>query len=183
MIKFDVNKLSVDIVNLKSCTTALQGSIRIVDDKKTTIDGREVLKKIKVPFAVVRAFQTTHKVSNYLKPVITAVISYDGTPIALERHPLGTVGALQAGKFMSQNGAFRSIEVSAISLNKIHDREKIEPAERTCLAFVSSTGQYALTPPIWKQLDDVGGTVLNRSDAEKIFIICRNTSGIIRGSP
>ena len=107
------------------------------------------------------------EINEFIKPLCEGSDNWFFDGCFMYHFPDSVENCVQAGKFMSQNGAFRSIEVSAISLNKIHDREKIEPAERTCLAFVSSTGQYALTPPIWKQLDDVGGTVLNRSDADE----------------
>ena len=52
MIKFDVNKLSVDIVQLKSCTTALQGSVRMVDEEIETTHVVPVLlgpRRVDVP--------------------------------------------------------------------------------------------------------------------------------------
>jgi hypothetical protein len=217
MIKFEVDKLTVDIVSLKSCTTALNGSIRVIDEEMTKINGKEIYKKINVPMAIIRAFQVRHKTSNYLKPVITAVVSYNGHPVALERHPLGTLGTqfyegldgerewtpdslnnimrfieplcmnsddwyfdgkyiyhyphkiedcVKGGEYLTKNGMFRAVEVSAIQLSNLDDRTKLEPAERTCLAFVSSTGQFAITPPIWKNLSGVGSSALGRSEAE-----------------
>jgi hypothetical protein len=217
MIKFEVDKLTVDIVSLKSCTTALNGSIRVIDEEMTKINGKEIYKKIDVPMAIIRAFQVRHKTSNYLKPVVTAVVSYNGHPVALERHPLGTLGTqfseglvgerewtpdclnnimrfieplcmnsddwyfdgkyiyhyphaiedcIKGGEYLTKNGMFRAVEVSAIQLSNLDDRTKLEPMERTCLAFVSSTGQFAVTPPIWKNLSGVGSSALGRSEAE-----------------
>jgi len=217
MIKFEVDKLDVEIVHLKSCTTALGGSVRVIDDEQTKILGKEVYMKIKVPMAIIRAFQVRHKTSNYLKPVVTAIVYYDGYPVALERHPLGTLGektfeglvgerewtpdslnnivrfieplcmnnddwyfdgkyiyhfahpveqSIQSGEFLTKNGMFRAVEVSAIQLSNLDDRTKLEPSERTCLAFVSSTGQHAITPPIWKSLSGVGTSALGRTDAD-----------------
>jgi len=217
MIKFDVNKLTVDVVKLKSCTTALQGSIRVLDEENSS--GKETYKKINVPMAIVRTFQARHKTSNYMKPVVTAVVKYDGHPVALERHPLGTLGerveeglfddnrewisdsqhnintlikplckdetiewffdgkfmysfanaiekSIRSGEYLTQSGNFRAVEVSAIQLSHLNDRTKLEPAERTCLAYVTADGQHSITPPIWKKLADVGTSALNRSDAE-----------------
>lgn len=217
MIKFEVDKLTVEIVSLKSCTTALNGSIRIIDEEATKVDGKEIYKKINVPMAIIRAFQIRHKTSNYLKPVVTAIVLYNGHPVALERHPLGTIGArfseglmgerewtpdclnniirfieplcmnsdewyfdgkyiyhyphsiddcVKGGEYLTKNGMFRAVEVSTIQLSNLDDRTKLEPVERTCLAFVSSTGQYAITPPIWKNLSGVGSSALGRTDAE-----------------
>ena len=113
MIKFDVDKLTVDIVYLKSCTTALGGSVRVVDEEVTKATGKEVYEKIDVPMAVVRAFQVRHKMSNYLKPVVTAIVKYDGYPVALERHPLGTLGE------RISEGLLGDVEWTPDSLNNI----------------------------------------------------------------
>jgi len=87
MIRFDSKKLYVEHVFLKSVTTALGGSIHVVDDEAST-DEKEVYKKIKAPMAVVRKFvEDNKKVSRYLKPVLTAVTYYGNHVVALERHP------------------------------------------------------------------------------------------------
>lgn len=217
MIKFDIDKLAVEVVMLKSCTTALGGSVRIVDEELTT--DKEVYKKVNVPMAIVRTFQARHKTSNYMKPVVTALVTYDGHPVALERHPLGTLGtrtseglfeddrvwvsdseyninqyikplfknserdwwfdgkfmysfdndldvAVQRGTFLTQRGNFRAVEVTSIQLSNVHNRERLEPAERTCLAYVAGNGEYSLTPPIWKRLADVGTSALSRSNSD-----------------
>jgi len=218
MIKFDVEKLTVDVVLLKSCTTALGGSVRIVDEENS--DDKEVYKKINVPMAIVRTFSARWKTSNYMKPVVTAIVKYDGHPVALERHPLGTLGArreeglfeddrewlsesihnikhyikplckdgstewyfdgkfmysftgtiksnVDRGVFLSKAGNFRAIEVTAIQLSHIHDSEKLDPSDRTCLAYVAGNGEYSITPPIWKRLADVGTKALSQSDSDE----------------
>ncbi len=91
MIPFEIEKMRVEHVWLKSCTTALGGSISVVDDTRTT-KTKEVYKKIEVPLAVVRAFAKQHEISRDLKPVLTAVTFYDDHAVALERHPLGNMG-------------------------------------------------------------------------------------------
>ena len=91
MIKFDANKLRIETHELKQCTTALGGSIRVVDEERSTEDN-EVYKRIPVPLAVVRQFKNEHKRSKYLKPVVTAVTFYEDRVISLERHPNGCNG-------------------------------------------------------------------------------------------
>lgn len=215
MIKFDSSKLRTEHVHLKACTTALGGSVRVVDDHLTATTGKEVYKKVKVPMAVVRAFQETHKMSQYFKPVVTALVYYEDQVVAMERHPLGTLGqdvaenflgemrtwvsdcernierfikprttendwyvdgkyiyhfandidsSVREGDFMTKDGKFRAVEVITIQLSHLDDRTKIQPATRTCLAFVASNGQHALTPPIWKNLSNVGTTNLKDGD-------------------
>lgn len=91
MIPFDIEKMYVEHVRLKNVTTALGGSISILDAERST-DKKEVFKRIPVPFAVARSFIKEHEVSKYFKPVLTAVTFYDGRIVALERHPLGGLG-------------------------------------------------------------------------------------------
>lgn len=210
MIKFNVEKIHARIVHLKSCTTALGGSVRIVDEKETAIAGKEVYEKVDVPMSVVRQFQVRHKVSKYLKPVVTALVYYGDRVIAMERHPLGTLGEkvseglfgqtewtpdcmhnlnnfihplVQEGEwyfdgkfiytfdgsieqnvvnaeFMTKDGRFRSVDVTSIQLSFLDDREKLQPAGRTCLAYVAGSGQFAITPPIWKNISGLGNSSL-----------------------
>ena len=90
MIPFNPTELYVEHVYLKSVTTALGGSISVIDDERST-EEQEVFKKIKAPMAVVRAFvEENKKVSRYLKPVLTAVTYYGDHVVALERHPYRT---------------------------------------------------------------------------------------------
>lgn len=97
MIRFDIKKLHVRYVMLKSCTTALGGSARIVDDLATAADpnGKEIYRKMDVPMALIRSFVQEHKTSQYLKPVPVAVTTYDDHVVALERHPLGSAGVIE----------------------------------------------------------------------------------------
>lgn len=91
MIPFDISQVHVEHVHLKSVTTALGGSISVVNPKRSTPD-REFYTKIRIPMAVARAFIKLHEVRNYLKPVLTAVTFYGNHAVALERHPLGSAG-------------------------------------------------------------------------------------------
>lgn len=91
MIVFDIAKLTVQQVWLKSGTTALGGSISVLDEDKSTKKS-EVFKRIPVPMAIVRKFNAIHKTSKYLHPVLSAVTFYEGQAVALERHPAGMYG-------------------------------------------------------------------------------------------
>lgn len=218
MIKFEVDKLSVEVVHLKSCTTALGGSIRVVDEERTEQTGKEVYTKINAPIAVVRAFQQKHNTSNYFKPVATAVVYYGDHIVAIERHPLGSLGSatfegldgnevewtpesqknieqfieplcmhnedwyidgkylyrfsddleqsVHDGELLSSDGNFRAVEVSAIKLSSLDDRTGLDPTARTCLAFVSKSGKFAVTPPIWKTLSNMSSSALSKSGSD-----------------
>lgn len=216
MIKFDANKLSVEIVQLKMVTTALGGSISIVDEDKST-DKQEVLKRVSVPLAVTRHFiEQTKKVTRYLKPVYTAVVRYGNHVVALERHPLAGLGELETeglygkrrwmpecetnletlikpmiassghkwyfdgryvysfsgssveravgeGEHLTRDGQFRKVAAVAIDLQHLSDKNAIAPTSRTCMAFVSSTGELAVSPPIWKNISDIGSSKMKKA--------------------
>lgn len=216
MIKFDANKLSVEIVRLKMVTTALGGSITIVDEDKST-DTLEVLKRISVPLAVTRHFiEQTKKVTRYLKPVYTAVVRYGNHVVAMERHPLAGLGELETeglhgkrrwmpdceanletlikptiassghkwyfdgryvytfsgssveravgeGEHLTRDGQFRKVAVVAIDLQSLSDKNNIAPTPRTCMAFVSTTGELAVSPPIWKNISDIGSSKMKKN--------------------
>lgn len=218
MISFDFSLLSVEIVELKAITTSLGGSISVIDDKRST-STKEVCKRLQVPMATARAFlMRTKKVTKYLKPVLTALVRYNGHVIAMERHPLGGFGklkedglfgsktwvpssknnidnilkpaltstsrewyfdgryiyaftcndidaAVRGGEFLTSNGQFRKIAAMSIDTQEMADAAKLEPVERSCMAFVTSRGEVAVSPPIWKNLSDVGATQLSKAGA------------------
>jgi hypothetical protein len=218
VIEFDTNQLRVELVELKSVSTALGGSISVVDSDRST-KAREVYRRIAVPQAVARAFRERHKNSKYINPVWTAVIYYNNLVVALERHPLGAAGsitevdengkthmwqpecmknidriiaplidpkpndwffdgryvytftsgsadaAVRGGEFLSSDKKFRAVEVEAIALHQLHNADKLVVEPRTCVAYVANNGEYALTPPIWKDVRTVG-TKKTREDNE-----------------
>jgi hypothetical protein len=220
MIEFDINKLRVETYKVKALTTALGGSITILDEEAST-DEKEVFHRVKVPMAVVRAFQVRHKTMKYIRPCLVAVAFYEDRAIALERHPAGCMGerfareldkeglakvdyvmkqwvptiefninntlrplmesareakqkwffdgryiftfdgmnidqAITKGTHLSKDGRFRCVDVDAIGLHKLEDKSKLDPVDRTCLAYVAKNGQYAISPPIWKNARQVG---------------------------
>lgn len=212
MIEFDPTQISIEVVLLKSITLALGGAIQTIDEEKT-VGRKEFYKRVKVPLSVARAFVKKHqKISKYLKPVYTAVIRYENRVIALERHPLGTMGELMSegldgtlrtwipssqsnldqlvfpllhnsfrqwyfdGRFvfsfvnqdvdamvldgvkMTADGHFRKVVSMTIDLQELSNADKLQPQERSCLAFISETGDYAISPPIWKDVSAIGGS-------------------------
>lgn len=207
MIKFDLNHLSVEIVRLKSITTALGGSISVIDEVKTT-PAKEVYRRIPVPLATARAFiVATKKITKYLKPVYVALAWYDKMVISMERHPLAGLGTLmmdtingpapwvpnlqvhiqdiikpiQKSKqwyfdgrymysfendcldtmirnatFLSSNGAFRKVVAQTIDLQCLHTKADLVIEDRGCISFVTAHGDSSISPPIWKNLEQIG---------------------------
>lgn len=71
--------------------------------------------------------------------------------------------AIDNGVPLTTDGCFRKVEVTAIDLQDMHLAEKLNPAERTCLAYQASNGMFAVSPPVWKDLSDVGSTQLKKA--------------------
>jgi hypothetical protein len=218
MLKFDPEQLTFEIVQLKAVTTAVGGSISVLDTALST-SKKEVFKRIVVPMSVARAFWiSTKKISRYLKPCYTCVVRYNDHVVALERHPLGSMGALTdtfngitrtwtpkvqrnyksmvlpmitrsskqwffdgryvfsfdgfgatqleiatRGQPLTKDHKFRKVIAQAVDLQMLQIEDKLVPSERSCLAFISSRGAAAISPPIWKNLSEVGVTQLKRA--------------------
>ena len=218
MISYDPAKISVEIVYLKSITTALGGSISVLDLEQSS-EKKEVMHRMDCPLSVARAFIQKHKkVTKYLIPVLTAIVKYEDRIICLERHPLGTFAELETEGFdgtmqrwtpdcelnidryinplifkqnrewffdgryiysfnsldmqqvidtaaaISDDGKFKKLICVSLDTQELANADKIEPTERTCLAFVANTGEYSVSPPIWKDLTSVGNTKIDNED-------------------
>jgi hypothetical protein len=90
--------------------------------------------------------------------------------------PKDVVDCVCDAEYLSKDGKFRAIDVDVIKLADLDDRTKISPDKRTCLAFVSSTGEFAITPPIWKNVSNVGASATKKLadgggdiDGKKVF--------------
>lgn len=86
MIEFDPSKLTVNHLKVKSVTTALGGSVRILDEGLFERTGEEKFTKLEVPFAVARRFIKQYNCSKFLQPIETAIVQYDGVVVNLELH-------------------------------------------------------------------------------------------------
>lgn len=218
MISFDPSKVSFSIVRLKSVTTALGGSMTILNEALSTPD-KEVMSRVVLPMAIARDFIVRHnKLTRYLKPVYVGVAWYDNMVVALERHPLSTFGELETesvdgtmrtwepemvdhfkwianamkvstidwyfdgryiytfnqqcleetlaqSDYLTENGNFRKVPAQTFDLHELHTKKSLNIEERSCLGFVGQTGAYTISPPIWKNLDDVGSTQLTRANS------------------
>lgn len=92
LIKFDIKQLRTELYWVKSLSTALGGSVRIVDEERTTAEGFEFYNRISVPLAVIRQFKKQYKTTKYIRPCLMAITYYGDRAIALERHPAGCMG-------------------------------------------------------------------------------------------
>lgn len=196
MIKFDPSRVTFDFVQLKTVSIALGGSLTYIDDHNQS-------HRLAVPFAIARSFSQRYKVTKYLKPVVTCVVKYDGEVIALERHPLASLGklvddgvfgelqwtpecvarfaavkkavadgrqwqfdgryaykltsddpqaAIRDGHALNAGGTFIKLQADAIDLYGLTATTEMS-SQRACIAFVADHRNFAISPPIWKDLN------------------------------
>lgn len=87
MITFDFNKISTEIAQLKIISTALGGSIQIINPNPTS--KKDSLIRIPTPLSITRNFIKKHSnITRYFNPTTINIIKYDGNIIALEKYPL-----------------------------------------------------------------------------------------------
>lgn len=63
---------------------------------------------------------------------------------------------------LTRDGQFRKVAATAIDLQNLAKTDKIAPTTRSCMAFVASTGEFAISPPIWKNISDIGSSKLDK---------------------
>ncbi len=59
---------------------------------------------------------------------------------------------------MTEDGRFRKISTMAIDLQELANADKLQPQERSCVTFVTNTGEYSISPPIWKDIESMGAS-------------------------
>lgn len=85
MIPFSLENLNVNRVKIKSVTTALGGSVVIIDEKKSVEAGKECYQRIALPFAIARSFIKRYTMKNYITPIRGAITMYGNHAVAIER--------------------------------------------------------------------------------------------------
>lgn len=74
--------------------------------------------------------------------------------------------AERSREWLTSDGKFRKVKARSVDLQALSLMSyKVEPTERSCLAFVSSRGVVSISPPIWKDVADVGLVQLGRAAA------------------
>jgi hypothetical protein len=75
------------------------------------------------------------------------------------RFSRGIEHAVEHGRWLSKDGQFRAVECIAVDFNDLELQSKVSLEEkRTCVVFIATTGDFALTPPVWKTFDIVERT-------------------------
>lgn len=65
--------------------------------------------------------------------------------------------AIENGTSLHTELNFRVVPCTAIMLNYIGFNDVVSTESRNCLAYMASTGEYSISPPIWKSYSFVGG--------------------------
>lgn len=63
---------------------------------------------------------------------------------------------LSSGVPLTNDGKFRKLIATTIDFQELSNADKLQPQERSCLAFVTKDGDYSISPPIWKDIGSVG---------------------------
>ena len=87
MINFDINLVRFEYVKLKSVSTALGGSLRVVDEELSKDAEKDVTKRYVLPFAVARQYQQRNKArgSSYLVPIDACLVWFGDQIVMVER--------------------------------------------------------------------------------------------------
>lgn len=91
MISFDINKFRVEHIKIKRVSGMQGGTVTFLDEKRSTPE-KEVFTKRRIPVNVARMFKKEYVLTQYIKPVLGALLYYDNHVVALERHVLGNLG-------------------------------------------------------------------------------------------
>jgi len=105
MFKFNPEKLRTELVWIKSISTALGGSIRVIDEAASTKAGFQVAVRIPVPFAIARQVKKSSKAAGlgWMVPRKCCVVWYDDLIVSIEVKTSSTViGAPQEWAPMSE---------------------------------------------------------------------------------
>lgn len=87
MISFNNSLVRFEHVLLKSVSVALGGSIRVYDEEQSEKQDKEVTVRYKVPLAVARQFQVTHKLSSFIVPAPAVIVWFGDMIVHIEKRP------------------------------------------------------------------------------------------------
>lgn len=108
--------------------------------------------------------QCQRNIENVIKPVVGRGDKdwyFDGRYVyAFEQND--TDVSIRDGQYLTRDGRFRKITAQTIDTQELSNQDKLTPMERSCLAFVASNGASAISPPIWKNLSNVGASHLGK---------------------
>jgi hypothetical protein len=82
---FDPSKVRFEKIKIKRVTTALGGSVSVLDEKHFNETGKEKFIKINIPLSLARMFKVKYKVTQFMVPHEGVLMYYDNYVITLEK--------------------------------------------------------------------------------------------------
>jgi hypothetical protein len=87
---------------------------------------------------------------------------FDGSYIYTFRNYNNVYDAIINGEPLNEKGNFRAVKVDAIRVTYVGYTNEVNIENRQCLAYLTSTGEYSISPPIWKQMSGLGNSNLKK---------------------
>jgi hypothetical protein len=85
LIKFDPTKVRFQNVKIKRVTTALGGSMSVLDEAHFEKTGKEVFHKVNIPMSLARMFKVKYKITQFMVPHEGVIMYYDDMVISIEK--------------------------------------------------------------------------------------------------
>lgn len=74
---------------------------------------------------------------------------------------------LFAATHMTVDGKFRSLVVTAFDMQRMHAKDRLVEEQRSCVAYVAANGEFSISPPIWKDVQRIGGVGTEKDDEDE----------------
>ncbi|MGZ8924537.1 MAG: hypothetical protein ACXW2E_01510 [Nitrososphaeraceae archaeon] len=131
------------IIAMERHPMGLMGSLSMTGE-----DGKEIVWK---PFSQIN-------LDNHIYPYINASNKqwyFDGRYLySFDSNDMNT--NIQKSEPLNADGSYRRLSVESVDLQELSNSSKLDPTHRDCVAFVTETGEFAISPPIWKNILSIG---------------------------
>jgi hypothetical protein len=68
---------------------------------------------------------------------------------------------------LTSDGQFRKVTALTLDLQGLSNPD-IAPSNRSCMAFVTADGELSVSPPIWKNISDIGSSKMAKAEEEDL---------------
>ena len=85
LFRFEPHDISFQKVKIKNISKAFGGTLTIVDEERSELEGKEVYKRYAIPHSLERVFRDKYKIKQFFVPVEGCIMMYRGNVIAIEK--------------------------------------------------------------------------------------------------
>jgi len=85
LIKFDPKQVRFQNVKIKRVTTALGGSMSILDEAHFEKTGKEIFHKVDIPMSLARMFKAKYKMTQFMVPHEGVIMFYQDMVVSIEK--------------------------------------------------------------------------------------------------